>query len=196
MAIKTALPERRQFTRDPLSARLAVNLLQPSSLSVNNVNYSEGGLCLRLERALEVKSLVRLQVAAEGAKSLKGRRAVQCVGRVAWVMQRMDLRSMPPFLFDVGIEFVDPSPLLRQLMMSQGSQLAALKEPHTKEKLLESAALHGRQYMPHLEHDGHHAKRWHLVVSVDGVPCFSGHFVSERMALTAWAQFKRQQARR
>lgn len=196
MAIKMALPERRRFTREACPARLAVNLLKPQLLAVNNVNCSDGGFCLRLEQALEVKSLVRLQVAAEGARSLKGRRGVECAGRVAWVMQRMDLRSMPPFLFDVGIEFIDPPPILRQLITSQGGQLAALKHSGGKEKLLELAVLHGRQYLPRLERDTQHAKRWHLIVSVDGAPCFSGHYASERMALIAWVQFKRQQARR
>ena len=196
MAVKTALPERRRFVRESCPARLAVSLLAPRSLAVNNVNCSNGGLCLRLEQALEVKSLVRLQVAAEGARLLKDRRGVACTGRVAWVMQRMDLRSMPPFLFDVGIELIDPSPILRRLITSQGGQLVALNDLDAKERALESATLHGEQYVPRLDRDTQHAKRWHLIVSVDGAPCFSGHYASERMALIAWAQFKRQQARR
>ena len=34
------------------------------------------------------------------------------------------------------------------------------------------------------------------VVSVDGVPCFSEHYASERAATEGWTRFKRQQARR
>jgi len=115
MALKTLTQERRRFPRTAAAARLSINLVHPHAASVSHVNYSEGGLCLRLDESLEVRSLIRLQVA--GARASAGqRRPVECTGRVAWVIQRMDLRSMPPFLFDVGIEFVDPPPLLRRLI--------------------------------------------------------------------------------
>lgn len=195
MVVRVLAQDRRRFSREAVPARVAVNLLQPKSLQVSHVNCSEGGLCLRLEQTLEVKSLVRMQVAADDAKTSKGRQIIECTGRVAWVMQRMDLRTMPPFLFDVGIEFVNPPPLLRQLMLSRGGQLAALKGA-AKNRLVEPTLLHGRQYLPRLERETNHAKHWHLVVSVDGVPCFSGHYPSERLALAAWVQFKRQQTKR
>src|SRR3989338_6777358 len=105
MALKTLTQERRRFPRSAVAARLSVNLVHPRTASVSHVNYSEGGLCLRLDEALEVRSLIRFQVApAKSGERPKSPRLIECTGRVAWVIQRMDLRSMPPFLFDIGIE--------------------------------------------------------------------------------------------
>ena len=194
MALKTLIPERRRFTRSVLPARLSINLLQPHAASVSHVNYSEGGLCLRLEETLEVRSLIRLQVAPAQPRESQ-RRPIECTGRVAWVIQRLDLRSMPPFLFDVGIEFVDPPPLLRRLIAQRGA-FTPLQGRNAHDKTLEAAVIRGRQFLPRLEREAGHAPRWHLVVFVDGAPCFSGRYASERTALTAWAQFQRQQAKR
>jgi len=120
---------------------------------------------------------------------------VECTGRVAWVIQRLDLRTTPPFLYDVGVEFVDPPPMLRQLI-ARGESLPSLRGQATPQKFLESAVIHGRPFMPRLARVENHPMRWHLVVSIDGVPCFSGHYPSERVALAAWAKFRRQQTKR
>jgi len=121
---------------------------------------------------------------------------MDCKGRVAWVVQREDLSDAPPFYYDVGIEFVDPPPALRQFMARQGISLSGMKPQAAQAKTLESAVVRGRQFVPRLERAADHGRRWHLIVSVDGVPCFSRRFVSEREALTAWVRFKREQARR
>jgi hypothetical protein len=121
---------------------------------------------------------------------------VRCTGRVAWVIQRLDLRERPPFLYDVGVEFVDPPPMLRQLMAQQGIALAALRGRSVRERPLASSVIRGRQFVPRLERASNHPLRWHLVVTVDGVPCFSHHYPSKRTAMAAWATFKRQQAKR
>jgi len=123
------IEERRAFVRNEPPPQLAINLLQARrSIIADSVNFSEGGLCLRLRELLEVRSLVRLQVSSflreneplrAKTDALRGRRAVQCTGRVAWVIQRLDLRDSPPFLYDVGIEFVKAPPMLKRLM-SQG----------------------------------------------------------------------------
>ena len=180
-----------------------------TGVSIDGVNLSEGGLCLRLQEALEVKSLVRLQVR-------KGRKPVRCTGRVAWVIQRLDLRTAPPFLFDVGIEFVDPPPLLRQLLAINGMGLAAMKQLSqqettrgttrqglaparaSKKRQVVSAQIRGREFIAKLEQqqDAGAAGRWHLVVLIDEIPCFSGHYASERSALEAWGTFKRSQGKR
>jgi hypothetical protein len=191
------IQERRKFVRGELPPRFEVNLLQPRlSVAANGVNFSEGGLCLRLQDTLEVRSLVRLQFTPEGAGSVRSQRPVTCTGRVTWVIQRLDLRDIPPFLFDVGIEFVDPPPMLRQLMVQRGVNLVAQKARPGREKFLTPSVVHGRHYAPCLTRVSNHPRRWHLVVSVDGVPCFSDHYSSERAAMTAWARFRRQQAKR
>ena len=178
-------------------------------MTINSVNLSEGGLCARLDELqdpLEVRSLVRLQLtparggaaehrANERNSPVRLARSVECTGRVAWVIQRLDLRSTPPFPFDVGIEFVDPPHVLRQFL-NQRSDVTPLKGQTVREKRLESAVIRGRHFIPRLEREPNHSPHWHLIVSVDGTPCFSGHYPSDRAAVAAWATFKRRQAKR
>ena len=195
--MKTVVQERRKFSRTEPARTLAINLLQPrGSIIPQSINVSEGGLCLRLEEALEVRSLIRLQLCPGGANSFKGERAVECTGRVAWVIQRQDLRSGPPFVFDVGIEFVDPPRVLRRFIAQQGHGLVTLKGRPVQEKALEPALLRGRLFVPTLRREANRASPWHLIVSVDGTPCFSGHYASERAATAAWATFRHQQTKR
>lgn len=195
MALKTLTPERRRFQRSAWPSRLAINLLEPHATSVNSINYSEAGLCLRLEASVEVRSLVRFELQPGHAGSGKPSRSVECTGRVAWVIQRLDLRPSPPFLFDVGIEFIDPPSFIRQWMTNSHETLNAVKRPGAP-RAMESAAIRGRVFVPRLERESTRPARWHLIVSVDGAPCFSDRYASERAALTAWTQFQRQQSRR
>ena len=189
---------------------MAVSLLQPSlALDPNGVNVSEGGVCLRLAEALEVRSLVRLRLtAAMRARSRAGHspQSLRCTGRVAWVTQRLDLRDAPPFLYDIGIEFVDPSPLLRRLLAQFGAGLSALGAAAAQpaaavlrsgavDGTLESTLIRGRRLLASLRREVRPSPRWHLTVSIDGVPCFSHRYGTERQAKDAWAKVKRQQAK-
>ncbi len=192
--VTTAIQERRRFIRSPSGALFAINLLRPEGLTaVDSLNISQGGLCFRLSETLEVRSLVRLQLTPAGS-GRPAPRPVRCTGRVAWVVQRLDLRTIPPFLYDVGVEFVDPPSTLRQLVAQQGVEVA----PPTRgpaARALEPAAIRGRSFLPRLERTAASPARWHLVVSVDGAPCFSQHYPSQRAAVMGWNRFKRQQAR-
>lgn len=194
--MKTLVQERRRVSRSPLPASVGVNLLHPRvAVAPDGINFSERGLCLRVGAMLEVRSLVRLQLTSTSG-SLGRLRPVECTGRVAWVIQRLDLRNIPPFLFDIGIEFVDPPPVLRQLMAQRSTRPVSLKGRRPiLGKSAESVTIHGRQFVPRLESDPNHPVKWHLVVSVDEVPCFSGRYPSERAAIAAWTLFRRQQAR-
>ena len=186
------------------SARLAtpppqfgVSLVRSArgSLSAESVNLSEGGLCVRLREMLEVRSLVELRLTPEGAAA-KARRPLRCTGRVTWVVQRLDLRDMPPFLFDTGLEFVNPPAPLRQWLLRSAGIEGRAKRPAASPKWLEQAVVRGRSYQPRLVRIPNRPDGWHLVVAVDGVPCFSEHYASERAAATGWGKFKRQRARR
>ena len=188
----TAVQDRRRFTRGDPPSRFEVNLLRPSGLiPAESVNVSEGGLCVRLQEMLEVRSLVQLQLISSSSRV----RPMRCTGRVTWAMQRLDLRTSPPFLFDAGIELINPPPPLRQLTGSH-TEATGKRRISTHHKSLEAAVIRGRAFSPRLERVAGQVGRWHLVVSVDGVPCFSEHYPSERAATAAWARFKRQQARR
>lgn len=186
----TLLAERRKFLRGALPARFLVHLARATrSITAEGVNFSEGGLCLRLREALDVRSSVQLRFTPARA------RAMTCAGRVAWVIQRLDLRDQPPYVFDTGVEFVNPPPVLRRLA-THGADLEALKQRASPQRMLEPFLTRGRSFLPKLERNSSRPPRWHLVVSVDSVPCFSAHYPSERAAIAAWAKFKRQQARR
>jgi len=186
------LQERRKSPRTNLLDRIGVRLLRPrGSVPVTSVNVSARGLCFRLEEELVVRSLVRLQVIPDEGRS----RTVECSGRVAWVIQRSDLRSAPPFLFDIGVEFVNPPQTLRQWMTGRlGAETA--QAPSATSKALEPIAIRNRTFLPRLKRDANGSSRWHLVVSSDGTPCFSGRYGSEHEALAAWAKFKRERAKR
>lgn len=191
----SAVQERRRFTRAELPPRLAIDLLRPDrQLSVDAVNISEAGLCMRLEERLEVRSLVNLQLTPSRTPANRAAKPVRCEGRVAWVIQRLDLRDTPPFLFDVGIEFSQPPALLRQMMT--GLSRAPRKAPAARTLSLAGADIRGRQYVPRVERTSGHAQPWHLVISVEGVPCFSERHASAPAARAAWLAFRRRQARR
>ena len=192
----SGIQERRKSLRVG-APRLRINLLRPQGVvAVDNVNFSEGGVCIRVEETLEVRAIIRLQLTPERLSPARSLRAFECMGRVAWVIQRLDLRALPPFLYDVGIEFVDPPSALQHVIAQKGSRLLSTKERSSEGKILESAVVHGRRFVPRLDRESNHPSRWHLIVSVDGVPCFSSRYASERLALSAWEQFKRQQAKR
>jgi len=189
MALTAPIQERRQFPRSDAEP-FAINLLRPEGpLAAGYVNWSEGGMCLRVQETLEVRSMVRLQVSSGRA------RPVECAGRVAWVMQRMDLRGIPPFLFDVGIQFINPPLLLRQWMAQRAGALAPAESNGPAREKLEPSTIRGRRFIPRLRRETAHASPWHLVVSVDDLPCFSGHYASQRAATAAWTAFRRQQAK-
>jgi hypothetical protein len=187
-----SIQERRRFPRQAPPGEVALDLVQPP-LDAESVNFSEGGLCLRLRQMLEVRSLVRLQLTPGGSDR---RRPLTCTGRVTWVMQRLDLRDSPPFLFDTGIEFVNPPAALRQLIVPAGGAPASVERAKERGRVLAPSTLRGRLFVPRLERTVAGPLRWHLVVSVDGMPCFSERYPSERAAVAAWARFKRQQTRR
>jgi len=187
--------ERRRYPREALAPRFSINLLQTDdAVEVDSINFSQGGLCLRLQGLLEVRSLVRLQLTPQGSSAVRPR-AMECTGRVAWVIQRLDLRDIPPFLYDIGVEFVDPPPLLRHFLARNGGAPPLKRRPQIRERMLEPALIRGRRFTPRLTREQSQALPWHLVVEVDGVPCHSGHHPSERTAVAAWEAFRRRQAK-
>ena len=187
MATRTAT-ERRKAARTA-NPRFGIGLIQEESLvPATSVNVSSGGLCFRIRQALEVRSIIRLRLTPESSPSQR----VDCKGRVAWVIQRQDLSDAPPFYHDIGIEFVDPPSALRQFVAASGGR----PERATRASSPPEAEIHGRRYVPRIERDTGHESPWHLIVLVDGTPCFSGRYGTKRAATTAWNKFRRQQARR
>ena len=84
---------------------------------------------------------------------------------------------------------------LRQLIARRGTRLGMAKGRAGKQKALPPTYIRGRKFISQLEREAIQPARWHLVVSVDGVPCFSGRYPSERAARAAWLRFKRDRAK-
>lgn len=193
MALKV-LEDHRRTARIKFQGRVELALPHRAErLAGSSLNLSEGGACVRVQEALDVRSPVTMRLFAPPHS-----RPVECLGRVVWVVQRLDLRSAPPFLYDVGVEFIKPPARLRALASDRG--LAARGLPAAGKVVthqsLQPATIRGRVYEPRLVHELGEQASWHLVVKVDGAPCFSQRYPAEREGLQAWSQFKRQMARR
>ena len=183
--------ERRTALRVELPGRVEIAVPHlPTRLEASSLNLSERGICVRLQETLEVRSDVRLRLFVEAA-----RRPVECDGRVAWVVQRLDLRDAPPFLYDVGLEFVKPSPRLRQFAARIGVLLRPSRSAPTQNGLLQPVTIRQRCYVPRLKQEPAGIDRWHLVVTVDGAPCVSARCASTREAIESWQRFKRRIAK-
>jgi len=169
---------------DPRGARQAGVLNPRGRLEASSVNLSERGVCVRLQEILEIRSCVRLRLFAPPHK-----RPLECAGRVAWVIQRLDLRDAPPYLYDVGVEFLDPPTRVRRFASRVGIALRPSGEKTTRGILLKPATIKGRLYVPWLERQSSPHPCWHLIVRVEGVPCFSGRYPSQQEAMKAWEQF-------
>lgn len=188
MAVKASADERRQNGRVEMQGRVEIAVAHRSTLvSGSSVNLSEGGLCVRVAESLDVKSPVTLKLFPQPRS-----RPVECAGRVAWVVQRSDLRAAPPFVYDVGVEFVRTSARLRQVASKLGVVVRARSGRAAKPTSLDPVTVRGRTYEPRLRHAASPQGAWQLVVTADGAPCLSRHFGSERDALDGWMQYKRQ----
>ncbi len=179
--------EHRKRARGPFGSRVQVAVPPAArAMEANSVNLSEGGMCLRLKEVLEVNARVQLRLFAQAKK-----RPLMCAGRVAWVMQRLDLRARAPFVYDVGVEFVKPPLTLRQVTSTLTRPV--LRPTVVNGRMpLEPTLVGERRYLPTLQREPAAGGSWHLVVRVDGVPCFAKRFRSQQDASRAWGAFQRQ----
>lgn len=198
-----AIQERRKIARVDFRGRVEIAALTPPSAGrsplvaasselgpADSINLNEEGMCLRLQRELSIHAHVALRLFAEEHK-----RPFECTGRVAWVMQRLDLRDAPPFLYDIGVHFINPSSRLRGFASDLGLHMRAAGGSTASAKArLEPAMIRQRCYVPQVEQESTSPRRWHLVVTVDGAPCFSQRFASRREADDAWEDFQRRKA--
>ena len=192
--MQTAQLERRIVLRVPWVKRVEVDRQGAVPVAVDSVNLSEAGMCVRLREMLEIRSALTLRLFAEASKP-----PVTCAGRVAWVVQRLDLQSRPPFLYDVGVEFINPPNRVRQLLVRRGGAPRAkmtAARPQRAGRAGASLMIRGRCYLPRLQREGSREGAWHLVVWVDGIPCFSRRYASEREGVAGWEQFRRSASRR
>ena len=95
--------DQRRFPR--IRHQCTVSLRQTAgrpSVSVMTENVGSGGLCVLLDRGLDIFSPVDVELSLDDGQS-----PVACRGMIAWVVRRRELNR--PTMFDTGIEFVDLS---------------------------------------------------------------------------------------
>ena len=96
--------DQRRFPR--AKYKCVVSLRQPdgaSNVSATTENIGLGGVCVLLDKGLDIFSPVALYLTLEDGKPPL---AVQ--GTIVWVVRRREFRKGP--YFDTGVEFADLSP--------------------------------------------------------------------------------------
>ena len=101
--------EKRQYLRAPFDGQTLIRTERHVGfVPCEPRDVSMGGICLRLEEDVDLRSEVDVQLVGAPLPQ-----PIQCHGRVNWTTARLDVRSQPPIPYDVGIEFIGLSPQLR-----------------------------------------------------------------------------------
>lgn len=80
-----------------------------STIDAVTENVGPGGLCVEIDRELELFERVSLTVLFEG-----GVEPINCQGTVMWVVKRHPMVPSGVFKYDIGIEFLTLSPADKQ----------------------------------------------------------------------------------
>ena len=182
--------ERRQSRRLPYAGPVQIEAPARNGwISGEGRDLNEGGLSIRLTERLDLHTLVRLRLATG-----RTRTSVECVGRVAWTTERVDLRPEPPYPYDMGIEFVQVPAFIRRRLSHAYQRLREQRasRPPTRVPTLRGAALNGRYYAPSVTYETTPQPAWHLIVRSEDVPCYARRFTSAAAAVDGWRAFKRE----
>ena len=109
--------DQRRFPRR--KCQCIVNLRQPertSPISTTTENVGLGGVCVLLERALDIFSPVDVDLVLEDRRP-----PLRVLGTIVWVVRRRGLKKGPSF--DTGIEFAE-------LSTEQKARLEAVIDRH------------------------------------------------------------------
>ena len=183
--------ERRRKLRTPWYQRVELRLRESNAMvNASSLDVGEGGMRLRLSGDVSVNSRLTLRLFSGAAD-----KPLECSGRVAWVVQRLDLRQLPPYIYDIGIEWVNPPEALRRVAAGAGSGAAIPKGHSHRIQHFGPVVIRERTYVAQLERESSLGEGWHLVVRADGAPCLSRRFGLEREAIDGWERFVRQRKR-
>ena len=95
--------DQRRFPRRKCQCIVNLRQLEKAApISSTTENVGLGGVCVLLERALDIFSPVDLDLALED-----GRPPIKVQGTIVWVVRRRNLKKGPSF--DTGIEFAELS---------------------------------------------------------------------------------------
>ncbi len=183
--------ERRQSRRLPYQGSVEIETpVRGGWISGEAHDLSEGGLSIRLTERLDLHTLVRLRLSPGRVRT-----PMECVGRVAWTTERLDLQAAPPYPYDMGIEFVKVPAFIRR-RLSRAYQ--RLQQPRSSARVptLRGARLNGRLYVPSVAYEAAPQSAWHLIVRTEDVPCYAKRFASASALVAGWNAFKRERGRR
>ena len=96
--------DQRRFPR--AKYKCIVSLRQPdgaSAVSANTEHIGMGGICVLLDKGLDIFSPVELDLTLDAGKG-----PLHVKGTIVWVVRRREFRKGPSF--DTGVEFADLSP--------------------------------------------------------------------------------------
>jgi len=96
--------DQRRFPRAQYTCVVTLRQKGVSTpLSASTENVGMGGVCVLMEKSLDIFSPVELELNLEDGKP-----SVQARGTVVWVVRRRELKKGPSF--DTGIEFSELTP--------------------------------------------------------------------------------------
>ena len=101
---------RRKFPRANYKCLVTVRKkLNPQTFTTQTENIGIGGVCVILQKRLDIFSQVDLVLTLQN-----GLPPVKCEGAVVWTVRRADLKKVKPDSYDTGIEFSNIKPDDRQ----------------------------------------------------------------------------------
>lgn len=115
------LINRRRFIRIKFPFTLHLCVPEKFSISSYAENISEGGICTTIRDKVEASSDVNLEIYTED-------RTLACVGKVAWIKERMSKYLEGEVFYDVGIEFRDIKDKDRQIIKDIVDNISKNKE--------------------------------------------------------------------
>lgn len=96
--------DQRRFPRANYKCTVTIRQGDKATpLSAITENIGLGGICIMLEKGLDIFSPVDLQLSLEDSKE-----AMQVHGTIVWVVRRREMRRKPSY--DTGVEFAELSP--------------------------------------------------------------------------------------
>ena len=95
--------DQRRFPRAKFKCMVLLRQAgSSSSVSADTENIGMGGVCILLEKGLDIFSTVDLELTLDDGKG-----PLRAKGTIVWVVQRKEFRKGPQF--DTGVEFADLS---------------------------------------------------------------------------------------
>lgn len=95
--------DKRKFPRANYKCKVLIKKGRlPLAFSTQTENIGIGGICVILQKPLDIFSEVDLEIFLEQKDS-----PLKCKGSIVWVVRRATFEKEKPAIYDTGIEFLD-----------------------------------------------------------------------------------------